>query len=184
MSASAAWSLVSETVRLERLPAGTNLLERSMRADFERYLADDILVKVDRASMLHSLEVRAPMLDLPVIEFAFGKVSPALKASASARKILLKKLCARLLPAEFDRHRKKGLNVPLPAWLRKGEWARYFRDVLLDPGQRIFDRAVVTRLLAGQAKGRQNSERLFGLVMFELWRREYRVDFEIEATAA
>ena len=63
--------------------------------DFENYLAEDILVKVDRASMLNSLEVRAPLLDYRVIEFAFGRVPSELKATVSGRKLLLKKLASR-----------------------------------------------------------------------------------------
>jgi asparagine synthase (glutamine-hydrolysing) len=66
--------------------------------DFENYLAEDILVKVDRASMLHSLDIRTPFLDHRLIEFAFGKVPSRLKATESDRKILLKELAARVLP--------------------------------------------------------------------------------------
>ena len=60
--------------------------------DFENYLSEDILVKVDRASMANSLEMRAPFLDKKIIEFSFGKVPSYLKASCNDRKILLKKL--------------------------------------------------------------------------------------------
>jgi asparagine synthase (glutamine-hydrolysing) len=138
-------------------------------------MAEDILVKVDRASMLNSLEVRAPFLDYRLVEFAFGKVPADLKATASTRKVLLKKLAARLLPPQFDQQRKQGFSIPLASWLTSGAWRDYFNDVLLGSADRSFDRTTVTRLLAGQSKGLRNSERLFALVMFELWRREYRI---------
>jgi asparagine synthase (glutamine-hydrolysing) len=169
------WELVAERVREQRIPQAADLLQRATRMDFENYLAEDILVKVDRASMLNSLEVRAPLLDYRVIEFAFGKVPAHLRATANSRKVLPKRLAARLLPPGFDLHRKQGFSIPLGSWLRAGPWREFFHDVLLGAGDTIFSRKEVGRLLDGQARGRANSERLFALVLFELWRREYRV---------
>jgi asparagine synthase (glutamine-hydrolysing) len=160
----------------DRVPREASLLQRATRMDFLHYLAEDILVKVDRASMLASLEMRAPFLDHRLIEFAFAKVPDRLKASPAERKILLKRLCARILPPEFDRQRKQGFSIPLAQWLRQGPFRDLFHQVLLDPGC-PFDRRAVAGLLDGQDRGRNNSERLFGLVIFELWRREYGVAF-------
>ena len=115
------------------------------------------------------------MLDFRLVEFAFGKVPPSLKATAVSRKVLLKKLASRILPPAFDQKRKQGFAIPLSAWLQSGPWLEYFRGVLLDRSQTLFDHRFVQELLQGQKKGRSNGERLFGLVMFELWRREYRV---------
>lgn len=171
------WNTIAETLRRQRIPPAPELLERATRMDFENYLPEDILVKVDRASMLNSLEVRAPLLDYRIIEFAFGKVPPELKASSRSRKILLKKLAARLLPAEFDTERKQGFSIPLATWLRTPAWQGFFKDILLGESSDFFDRDVVSDLFYGQARGRSNSERLFALLMFELWRREYRVSF-------
>ena len=165
---------VAEAIRRERIPATADLLERATRMDFENYLPEDILVKVDRASMLNSLEVRAPLLDYRVIEFAFGRVPSELKATVSGRKLLLKKLASRLLPPAFDTRRKQGFSIPLASWLREPSWLDFFRDVLLAPDP-FFNRKIVAELLDGHLKGRSNSERLFALVMFELWRREYGV---------
>jgi len=169
------WRLVAEEIHAERVPVAKDLLQRATRMDFENYLAEDILVKVDRASMMCSLEIRAPMLDYRIIEFAFGKVPSQLKATASSRKVLLKKLCSRLLPSEFDQRRKQGFSLPLNRWLRTGPWHDYFRDVLLESEGSPFDRRFVSGLLAGQKKGRSNGERLFALALFELWRKEYAV---------
>jgi asparagine synthase (glutamine-hydrolysing) len=170
-----AWPLVGEGVREEAIHPSGDLVERATRADFRLYLAEDILPKVDRASMLHSLEVRAPFLDYRIVEFAFGRVPSRLKANAHERKIFLKKLAARALPAGFDKERKQGFSLPLASWLRTGPWLRFFREVLLEADHSIFDRGCVQSLFGGQAGRRSNSERLFALVLFELWRREYGV---------
>jgi asparagine synthase (glutamine-hydrolysing) len=175
MSGQGPWKLAAENVRERRIPHAADLLQRATRMDFENYLAEDILVKVDRASMLNSLEVRAPLLDYRLIEFAFGKVPTRLKATADSRKVLSKRLAARLLPPAFDLQRKQGFSIPLGSWLRSGPWQDFFRDVLLGAGDSPFSRKEVSLLLEGQAKGRANSERLFALVLFELWRKEYRI---------
>jgi asparagine synthase (glutamine-hydrolysing) len=167
-------ALVAETIHRDRVPRQADLLQRVTRKDFIDYLAEDILVKVDRASMLNSLEVRAPLLDYRVIEFAFGKVPSRLKATAQERKILLKRLAARVLPPEFDRQRKQGFSIPLSRWLTGGPFRDLFWDVLSDP-QCMFDHSTVRGLLRGQDRGRSNGERLFALTQFELWRREYQV---------
>jgi asparagine synthase (glutamine-hydrolysing) len=170
------WPLVAESLLKSRVPLHPDLLQRATRMDFANYLAEDILVKVDRASMLNSLEVRAPLLDFRLIEFAFGKVPSRLKATRTEKKILLKRLTARLLPSEFDRQRKQGFSIPLGEWLKAGSFRLLFHEVLRDPAC-SFDVSTVSSLLYGQDQGRSNSERLFGLVLFELWRREYGITF-------
>lgn len=169
-----AWPLVAESVHDGAVPASSDLLQRATHMDFKNYLAEDILVKVDRSSMLHSLEVRAPMLDLEVVEFAARKVPTRLKATSIEKKVLLKHLAKRLLPPEFDRHRKQGFSIPLNNWLRKGDFRDFFLDVLCG-SDTLFDVKEISRLIRGQDAGRSNEERLFSLVMFELWRREYGV---------
>lgn len=166
------WDLIAEAIRRERIPSHTDLLQRATHMDFTNYLAEDILVKVDRASMLNSLEVRAPMLDYRLIEFAFGKVPSYLKATSQNKKVLLKRLSARVLPPEFDLQRKQGFSIPLAEWLKAGPFRDLFQEVLLDAGS-IFDRRTVRGLFKGQDHGRSNGERLFALVLFELWRRHY-----------
>jgi len=168
--------LMAENVWGERVPVNPDLLQRATRMDFANYLAEDILVKVDRSSMLSSLEMRAPLLDYRLTEFAFGKVPSWLKATSTEKKILLKRLTARLLPPEFDQQRKQGFSIPLGEWLKGGAFGKLFNDVLRDP-QCSFDAVAVDGLLRGQDKGRSNGERLFALVLFELWRREYSVTF-------
>ncbi len=175
MAGCANWNLVAEDVRRQSIPLSSDMLQRATRMDFQNYLAEDILVKVDRASMLNSLELRAPFLDVSLIEFAFGKVPSYLKATSTSRKVLLKRLAVRLLPSEFEQHRKQGFSIPLNLWLQSGPWKEFFYDVLMGSENILFDKRVVKKLLDGQLKGRANSERLFALVLFELWRREYNI---------
>lgn len=165
----------AERIFAERTPRAADLLQRATRMDFSNYMAEDILVKVDRASMMNSLEIRAPFLDYKLVEFAFGRVPTSLKTSSFERKILLKRLCQRILPPEFDRQRKQGFGIPMNDWLKAGPLRELYWSVLLDP-QCGFDRTTVTDLLKGQDAGRGNGERLFALVVFELWRREYSVE--------
>lgn len=167
---------VAELIRATRIPDQTDLLQRATRMDFVDYLADDILVKVDRASMLNSLEVRAPMLDVRVVEFAFGKVPSYMKATTSEKKILLKKLAARVLPPEFDKQRKQGFSIPLAKWLKSGPFRELFWETLTSHDC-LFNTRAVGGLLKGQDQGRSNGDRLFALVQFELWRKSYGVSF-------
>ena len=150
-----------------------SILQQTTALDFRTYLVDDILVKVDRASMLCSLEVRAPFLDPRIIELAFRHVPDRLRATRLGRKILLRRLAERLLPPSLDLERKQGFSLPLHNWF-KGDWGRFMEDVLTRDDT-IFDRQAVKQLFMGQRAGFSNMHRLFALTAFELWRREYRV---------
>jgi asparagine synthase (glutamine-hydrolysing) len=154
----------------------SDLVERLMKMDFQNYLPEDILVKTDRASMLASLELRSPFLDKRVIEFAYRDVPMSMKVTGQNRKIVLKELAKKILPKEFDLKRKQGFSIPLALWLKKGEWRIYFEGILLDK-KSIFDALYVRKLFSEFDSGTPHQERLFGLVMFELWRREYKLNF-------
>lgn len=167
------WPFMGEGVQNERTLPTPDMLQRATRLDFENYLPEDILVKVDRASMLSSLEVRAPFLDVRLIEFAFGNVPSDQKATHRDHKVLLKRLCKKLLPPTFDLQRKQGFSIPLESWIRSESWAAFFQAILLDDSQTVFNRKYIKTLVESSSKRRANGERLFGLVMFELWRREY-----------
>lgn len=163
-----------ERAKLALQAGRTSALQRMTALDFGSYLPEDILVKVDRASMLTSLEVRAPFLDPAIIDFAFQAVPDALRATAGETKILPRRLAGRLLPTSLDLQRKQGFSLPLEAWFR-GRWGAFCREVLLDAPGDVFDREMVHRLLAGQRGGRRHTQRLFAMTMFELWRAEYEV---------
>jgi asparagine synthase (glutamine-hydrolysing) len=163
-----------EAAKADACPLQLSVARRAMVGDFRRYLPDDVLVKVDRAGMLASLEVRAPFLDHRVADFALGSVPDAALAQGWQRKILLRRLGRRLLPASFDVARKQGFSVPLARWLR-GPWGSFVTAVLSDADPRLFDRRVLHSLLQWQRRGLDNAKRLFALTLFELWRREYAI---------
>src|SRR5439155_9956562 len=152
-----------------------SVLRQAMEADFRTTLADGYLVKVDRASMCASLETRAPFLDYRIVEFAFGRVPDKLKVDKTNRKILPRMLGARVLPKALDLRRKQGFAMPLKDWFQKG-WGEYMESILREADPRLFDGRVITELLRGQRAGRANIQRLFSLTMFELWRRQYRIE--------
>lgn len=166
----------AEEARSRILEVGRDIVDTACRLDFATYLPEDILVKVDRASMMNSLEIRAPFLDRALIEFAFGSVPSPLKATAAGRKLLLKQVARVKLPDSFDLNRKQGFSIPLGTWLRhSAPWREFFRDVLLGSPSSFLNRNSVTSLLEGHDRGLRNSERLFSLVMLELWRQQFDV---------
>ncbi|MCG2660374.1 MAG: asparagine synthase (glutamine-hydrolyzing) [Kiritimatiellae bacterium] len=168
-------SISAEALRRSLILTQYSPLQQSTRLDFNTTLPDTYCVKMDRASMLNSLEVRAPLLDCRIIEFAFGQVPDYLRATTRERKILSRRLAERLLPRQLDLKRKQGFSLPLQAWF-KGEWGRYMENVLTEADPNMFDPHAIKDLLAGQRRGRSNTSRLFALTIFELWRREYRVN--------
>ena len=149
-------------------------LRKATGVDLQTYLVDDILVKVDRASMLTSLEVRAPWLDYRLIEFAFRRVPDRLKATPNERKVLPRRLARRCLPPDLDLSRKQGFSLPLASWFQ-GKWGDYIEEVLREADSDLFNPSAIRSLIAGQRRGYSNTARLFSLAIFELWRRHYRI---------
>ena len=148
--------------------------ERAMALDFLTYMCDDILVKVDRASMLTSLEVRAPLLDPNIIEFAFGRLAPEQRATGSARKLLLRHVAKKRLPAWFDSHRKQGFSIPLAAWLR-GPWASLLQDLADSSGDGLIEPEAARRFVRSGSTGGRLAQQIYQLAMLEMWRRHYNV---------
>jgi asparagine synthase (glutamine-hydrolysing) len=161
-----------ERRRMQAFNDGRHLVERVTAMDFSLYMPDDILVKVDRASMLTSLEVRAPFLDQSVIEFAFGAVPPEWRATTRERKRLPRALGARILPKALDLRRKQGFSIPLQSWF-KGPWGDYMEEVVRSADPALFDRTELGGVIDAQRRGLANTHRIFAVTMFELWRREY-----------
>lgn len=153
-----------------------NALRQATAVDFMLNLPGDLLVKVDRASMLNSLEVRAPFLDYRIIEFAFSRVPDRLRATLCQRKVLLRRLAKRFLPKSCRLQPKRGFSMPLSQQV-SGPWGAYVRAVLDECDPTLFNKQALRELFAAARPGRSTAERLFALTMFELWRREYRVSF-------
>lgn len=164
-----------DELRISIAGGANTMLQAAQRIDFRSYMVDDILVKVDRASMLASLETRSPFLDPAVVEFAFGKVPDKLKVTLTGRKILLRRLAARLLPRQLDLRRKQGFSVPISAWFAGGEWGTFIRDVLASAPAELFHPAAISGLIELETRHHNQSHRIFALTMFELWRRQHRI---------
>ncbi|MBW7970303.1 asparagine synthase (glutamine-hydrolyzing) [Bradyrhizobium sp. BR 10289] len=160
-------------LRRSGLASGRTGIDAICAADFRSYMCDDILVKVDRASMLTSLELRAPMLDHRIVEFAFGRLSSNARVDGNSRKVILRNLAKRWLPSDFDSHRKQGFTIPIHSWFQ-GPWKHLIQDLLLG-GSPFFDKQVLGPLISKLQATERGGHRLFQLIALELWRREYGV---------
>jgi asparagine synthase (glutamine-hydrolysing) len=154
-----------------------------MAFDFETYLPEDCLVKVDRMSMAHSIESRVPLLDHLVVEFA-ASLPASMKMPGGRLKHLLKELAFSFVPREILDRPKQGFGVPVGHWFR-GELREAFGDILGSPLTRqrgYFNDAFINRILSEHLDGkRDHSSRLWQLLVFELWHRQY---IDHAATAA
>jgi asparagine synthase (glutamine-hydrolysing) len=157
--------------RFARLPWPSQM----MRFDAETYLPEDVLTKVDRMSMAHSIESRVPLLDNEVIDFA-ATLPASLKIKDGRRKHVLKEVAATLLPRQILERRKQGFGVPLGTWFR-GNLRELFADTLLSSSslQRgYFEPAFVRRVVNEHLTGtRDHTLRLWQLVVFERWHQQY-----------
>ena len=156
---------------LDRRANGADYLTRLQYIDINSYLPDDILVKTDRMSMLSSLEVRVPLLDHRILEFAAG-VPPEWRLG----KRILKKAAGHLLPPELLQRGKMGFGVPLKHWFR-GDWRDYASDLLLGQTARArgwLEPRSVQALIDAQLSDRGGaSTSVYALVFFEEWCRQY-----------
>ena len=141
--------------------------------DLKTYLVGDINTKVDRASMAHSLEVREPLMDHPLVEW-LATLPSALKIRRGEGKFLLKKASEHRLPAEILYRKKMGFAVPLAGWFR-GPLRKRVRDVALGPvlaDSGLFDRRRLVRIVDAHQSGQRDfSASLWTLLMFESFLR-------------
>ncbi|HYD08716.1 MAG TPA: asparagine synthase (glutamine-hydrolyzing) [Acidimicrobiales bacterium] len=134
--------------------AGASTLDRALRLNFETYLLDDLLPKVDRTSMAHGLEVRAPFLDHEVVELAM-RLPPRHKVRGRSLKAVLKRSMADLLPSEILHRPKRGFGVPLARWFRQ-DLRPLVSSTLVAPDARVrahLDGATVERIVAEHDAG-------------------------------
>ena len=156
-----------------------DLIDTATYQDFSNYLREDILVKVDRASMANSLEIRSPFLDHKLIEFAFTEIPSHLKVQNFQRKILLKKLATRHLPQNFDFHRKQGFSLPLKELIISPRWHEYFCSKIQSSDPDIFNHKYAFQLLQNQTSYNNNAERMVGLVFFMVWVERFNPSFKL-----
>ena len=162
--------------------AGADPVDAILAVDVATYLPDDLLVKVDIATMAHGLEGRSPFLDHDVMEFC-ASLPPDLKIRRRETKYLLKRAVRDLLPAAVIERPKQGFGVPIDCWLR-GALRDTVHDVLLDARtlrRDYFREPVVRRLLDEHGRGIRNwHSELWSLLVLELWHRMF-VDRRPEA---
>jgi asparagine synthase (glutamine-hydrolysing) len=149
--------------------------DRVFRMDLLSYLPDDLLVKVDRASMAHGLECRSPLLDHHLLEFAC-RLPAKWKIRWGQSKYIFKEAIRPLFPRGFLDRPKMGFSVPIGEWFR-GEWKSWVSAALLDgPLARrpILDRGELQAILAEHGSGRRNRETLlWNLALLSLWFERY-----------
>lgn len=153
-------------------------------ADFHHYLPLDILTKVDRMSMAHSIETRVPLLDHVFVETA-ARLPSSMKLRDGRGKHVFKEAMSGILPDSILNRPKQGFAVPLERWFR-GQLSDHVRDLLLSP--RAVQRGViepdfVRTLLAHNDRGRQLGLELWTLLSFELWCRKF-IDSEVDTAGA
>ena len=170
-------SVFDEPVRRfsEGLQPGVGVANETINAYMRGYLQEDILVKVDRASMAMSLEVRSPFLDPELIAF-LGTVPPSLKLHGMTGKYLLRKLMRGRLPDAIIDRPKHGFGVPLNAWLRTSlsELLLHYLDPSRLKGQGLFDPPAATKMVCAHLEGRSaNGQQLWPLLLFQLWHERW-----------
>jgi asparagine synthase (glutamine-hydrolysing) len=153
-------------------------LGRSQFTDIQFYMTDDVLAKVDRMSMAHSLEVRSPLLDHRLIEFA-ARLPAHLKSNLRAGKVLLRRLASRRLPSGIHKKPKRGFSIPCGKWLR--EELRSPAESMLFDGNSLLSvllrKKAVTKLWEEhQSRSRDHSVLLWGFLMLSLWEQTFKTN--------
>jgi asparagine synthase (glutamine-hydrolysing) len=160
--------------RLWRETEGAGALDRLLALNINTYLLDDLLVKVDRMSMAHGLEVRCPFLDADLLQFA-ARLAPGLKVRGLSLKRVLKRAARGLLPHEILSRPKHGFGVPLDRWFRDD--LETYTAAMLGPGARLRARLngpEVDRMLAEHRTGaRDHGHALWTLLTLELFLRRH-----------
>ena len=156
-------------------------LEKIMNVDMRLWLPDDLLTKVDRATMAYSLEARVPYLDHKFVEFV-AQLDPALKQHGKTTKYLLKKLAEKYLPHNIIYRPKQGFVMPLTQWLEGGLKPR-MEQALSASGlskRGLFREGALLNVLREHRAGRSNhAGRLWALTVLELWFEKYSPEFEL-----
>jgi asparagine synthase (glutamine-hydrolysing) len=151
-----------------------DFISRMQQLDLNTYLVDDVLTKVDRTSMANSLEVRVPILDHKVVEFA-AKIPSSMKINESGQKLIFKEAMSNALPDEIISHKKQGFSVPMSMWFRES-LKDYLSDTLLSSDARINDyfcKDEIKEIVSNHNMGiRDYSSKIWSLLFLEEWLKE------------
>jgi asparagine synthase (glutamine-hydrolysing) len=156
------------------LESGGNWLSSLQGLDVNNYLPLDILTKVDRMSMAHSIETRVPLLDHKLVEFA-ATIPGEMNLRGGTTKYVLKRAMRGILPDRIIDRPKQGFAIPLGYWFR-GKLGSYVRDLLLSDsarGRGFFERPYIESLVARHERGQNLDLQLWTLISFELWARSF-----------
>jgi asparagine synthase (glutamine-hydrolysing) len=170
-------SAVYETVTAPyRRCSSADPVQRAEYADLKIYLPNDVLTKVDRMSMQHSLEVRCPLLDRRIVELAF-RIPQSIKQAGRTGKLLLKRVAEQRLPQELLRLPKQGFTAPVGGWI-SGPYRELFEAEVLSNRSEVaslLDVEAARRLFRGHVSGEfDNSFGLWALWVLERWARTQR----------
>ncbi len=149
-------------------------LEKKQYLDFHMWLQGDILLKADKMSMSHSLELRVPFLDKEIVRFA-GKIHPSYKVSGDISKAVLRAASKKSLPQEWVKRPKKGFPVPIKNWLREEKYYTQAHDLIAtDVATEFFDVDKLLQLLEDHKNGVANNHRKIWTVMvFLAWHKAF-----------
>ena len=151
-----------------------DFISKMQLLDFNTYLVDDILTKVDRASMANSLEVRVPILDHKVVELA-AKIPVNLKINKLGQKLIFKNAFKDLLPDEIINHKKQGFSVPVSSWFRN-DLKEYLSDTLLPSEAKINNylcKDEISMIIINHNKGKRDySSKIWSLLFLEEWLKQ------------
>jgi asparagine synthase (glutamine-hydrolysing) len=146
----------------------TDPLSRIQYVDMKTYLVDDILVKVDRASMANSLEVRCPLLDHKLMEL-IAQMPSGMKLNNGTGKYIFKKALERVLPMDVLTRAKKGFSMPVAEWFR-GELKEYTHAAMFGQQDEILNREFLTKCWNQHQRGQRDwSAMLWSVMMFKTW---------------
>lgn len=155
--------------------SASNALDKALYLDIKTYLADDILVKVDRMSMAVGLEVRAPLLDHKVLEF-LATVPPDLKLRNGITKFILKNFLQHKIPAHILNRKKQGFRLPIEVWLKK-DLKEFTEDLLFGisfKNRMLFNSKFIEKMWQDFVTGRRDyAHHIWQLLILEIWFQKY-----------
>jgi asparagine synthase (glutamine-hydrolysing) len=161
-------------VNILKKGAGNDYISNMQYLDLQTYMVDSVLTKVDRASMLSSLEVRVPLLDHKFAELSF-RIPSQLKMKLDKQKIIFKQTMAASLPGSILKHPKQGFSVPLSIWF-KDDLKMYVKDVLLSQNPLLssyLDKKYITKIVEDNSSViKDTSTRIWSLLFFEEWLKQ------------
>ena len=160
--------------RLQEHVRGQNTLDAMLYIDTKTWLPDDLLIKADKMTMANSIELRVPLLDHGLLEFA-ASLPSSFKLNGFSTKYILKKAMSQRIPQAILDRKKTGFPVPYESWIRN-DLKDFVWDVLADSrtiNRGYFRKEAIEQMLQANSNGANYSKEIFSLVTLELWQRAF-----------